>query len=85
MNRLFSRVAAGWDRFWFETQMVSTLAVFRIAFGLLTTVWLASFIPNLFEFFGPHSIMSNSDAGASGTLHSIVHSLHAEKHYHWID
>ena len=50
------RLGADWQRFWFEPQETSTLALFRIAFGLLTCGWTLSFLPNLFAFFAPDGI-----------------------------
>ncbi len=47
---------AAWQRFWFEPQPTSSLALFRIAFGLVATAWTVSLIPDLFAFFGPNGI-----------------------------
>jgi hypothetical protein len=47
---------AAWLRFWFEPQSTATLALFRIAFGLLVTAWTITLAPNLFAFFGPDGI-----------------------------
>ncbi len=51
-----------WERFWFAPQETSTLAVFRIAFGLLTTVWTATLAPDLLTFFGDRGILPASSA-----------------------
>jgi hypothetical protein len=56
MTGPIGRLAAGWQRFWFEPQETSTLALFRIAFGILTFAWTVSFLPNLFAFFSPDGI-----------------------------
>ena len=40
-------VARAWDRFWFRPQPTSTLAVLRIAFGLLTTAWAIMLAPDI--------------------------------------
>lgn len=56
MIRPIAQLGAGWRRFWFEPRETSTLALFRIAFGLLATAWTLAFIPNLFDFFGPRGI-----------------------------
>jgi hypothetical protein len=57
MSRPFAQLEAGWHRFWFAPQETSTLALFRIAFGLVAFFWTLSLLPNLFAFFGPDGIM----------------------------
>jgi hypothetical protein len=67
----FARLGSGWNQFWFAPQETSTLAVFRIAFGLLATFWTLSLLPNLFDFYGPAGILPaypQSGPGAWGVL-----------------
>jgi len=45
------RLLGAWNRFWFEPQPSSTLAVFRIAFGLVTLGWALALLPNIGDFF----------------------------------
>jgi len=71
VNRIFAPVSASWQRYWFSPQAVSTLALFRIAFGLLTTAWTVSLAPNLFVFYGPDGIGSFPPTGPPG-LWSIL-------------
>jgi hypothetical protein len=47
---------AGWQRFWFAPQPTSTLALFRIGFGLVVTAWSVSLAPDLLAFYGPYGI-----------------------------
>jgi hypothetical protein len=71
MSGPFERIGAGWTRFWFEPQGTSTLALFRIAFGLVATFWTLSLAPNLFAFYGPDGIMPaypRDGLGAWGVL-----------------
>jgi hypothetical protein len=56
---------SAWQRFWFEPQETSSLALFRIAFGLLATAWTLTLIPDLSAFFGPAGILPDN------TAHSI--------------
>jgi uncharacterized membrane protein YphA (DoxX/SURF4 family) len=49
-------VAGAWSRFWFAPQPTSTLAVYRIAFGLLVFAWTVAFLPDVQTFFGPDAI-----------------------------
>jgi hypothetical protein len=46
------RAAAAWDRFWFEATATSTLALVRIALGLVVIGWTLSLAGDLFAFFG---------------------------------
>jgi hypothetical protein len=62
----FGRLGSGWQRFWFEPQETSSLALFRIAFGLVATAWTATLIPNLFAFFGPGGILPADPARDTG-------------------
>jgi vitamin K-dependent gamma-carboxylase-like protein len=57
---------SGWERFWFAPQQTSTLAVFRIVFGLVATGWTVSLIPNLFAFFERESILPSQLLGVPG-------------------
>jgi hypothetical protein len=56
MTAPFREASAVWQRFWFEPRSTATLALFRIAFGLLVVGWTLSLIPNLFAFLGPDGI-----------------------------
>ncbi len=66
MSGPLARLGSGWNRFWFAPQETSTLALFRIAFGLLATFWTLSLLPNLFVFFGPDGIMPTSPPAGRG-------------------
>ena len=54
------KAAAAWQRFWFEPQPTSSLALFRIAFGLVATAWTVSLVPDLFAFFSADGIEPGS-------------------------
>jgi len=45
-------VSTAWERFWFRPQPTSTLALLRIAFGLLALAWTVSLSSDLDAFFG---------------------------------
>lgn len=65
------RVVGGWNRFWFEPTETSSLAVFRIAFGLIAVAWTATLIPNVSAFYGPSGILPSvpdRDPGEWGLL-----------------
>lgn len=67
MSELLSRMGSGWKRFWFAPQASSTLALFRIGFGLIAFFWTLSLIPNLFAFFGNDGIMPTYPQEGPGT------------------
>ena len=52
-----------WRRFWFQPQRTSSLAIFRIAFGLVATGWTATQAPNILAFYGPHGILPTVPKG----------------------
>jgi hypothetical protein len=66
MKAAAGQLWSGWQRFWFEPQETSSLALFRIAFGLVATGWIVSLTPYLFVFYGPAGIVPSSPPGARG-------------------
>jgi Vitamin K-dependent gamma-carboxylase len=66
MTASLRRTSSAWQRFWFEPQSTSTLALFRIAFGLVVLGWTLSLTPNLFAFLGPDGIEPDSFGRAAG-------------------
>lgn len=58
-------LVSAWERFWFTPQSTSTLAVVRIAFGLLTLGWTLSLAGDLDAFFSRTGLIA-SQPGASG-------------------
>jgi hypothetical protein len=54
---LVTSTVSRWNQFWFEPQATSSLALFRIAFGLVTVCWTVSLIPNALTFYGPDGIL----------------------------
>ncbi len=50
------RLAAAWDRFWFAPTPTSSLALFRIAIGVISFAWALSLAPDLHAFFSSHGI-----------------------------
>jgi uncharacterized membrane protein YphA (DoxX/SURF4 family) len=46
----------GWRAFWFEPTSTATLALFRIALGLLLVAWTISLGPDLGAFFTGHGL-----------------------------
>jgi hypothetical protein len=63
-------MVVSWDRFWFEPEATSTLALVRIALGLVVIAWALSLAGDLFAFFGPEGIQPSPPVapGAWGVL-----------------
>ena len=51
-----------WNEFWFKPEPTSTLAVIRIAFGLLMIGWTVSLLPTLMDFFSSDGILPETPA-----------------------
>jgi len=56
-------IIATWRRFWFAPQSTSTVAVWRVAFGLVVLAWAIALAPDLFAFFSAHGLLSEQPAG----------------------
>ena len=67
MNPPFARATAAWQRFWFDPQETSTLALVRIAFGLVALGWTATQGPNLGAFYGPHGVLPHDIPDGPGS------------------
>jgi hypothetical protein len=65
-----TRGASGWERFWFGAEPTSSLAVLRIAFGLLALGWTISLSPDLDAFFSRSGLLPGqpSAPGVWGVL-----------------
>lgn len=61
-----AQLGSGWRRFWFEPGPSSTLALFRIAFGLLAVLWTLSLLPTLFDFYGRSGVAPGNSENFSG-------------------
>ena len=61
-----------WSRFWFEPTSTATLALFRIALGLLLVAWTISLGPDLHAFFADDGLRPTpSSAGWIWSLFEI--------------
>ena len=58
--------ADGWQRFWFEPVSTSTLAVLRIAVGLLTVCWAAALAGDALDFFTRSGIQPEASSRPFG-------------------
>jgi hypothetical protein len=62
-----SRLVVAWNRFWFQPVETSTVALFRVAFGLLALGYTLSLAPVLFAFYSDDGILP-AQPTYSGTL-----------------
>jgi hypothetical protein len=64
---MMSRVVSSWNHFWFQPVETSTVALFRVAFGLLALGYTLSLAPVLFAFYSDDGILP-AQPTYSGTL-----------------
>jgi uncharacterized membrane protein YphA (DoxX/SURF4 family) len=57
-----SGAVAAWERFWFEPEPTSALALVRIAFGLLCLLWALSVLPDLATLFSSDGVLQEQPA-----------------------
>ena len=57
IKKLYADVATGWPRFWFDATTSDSLAVIRIATGLMLAYVHVIWLTNLAEFFGPDALI----------------------------
>ena len=56
MRAAFDGIRRGWTTFWFRPEPTSTIAVVRIVFGFVATLWTLSQAVNLLTFYGPDGV-----------------------------
>jgi hypothetical protein len=54
-----------WLRFWFRPEPTATLAVVRIAYGLVVSLWAASHAPDLHTFYASSGVSGLGPGGGS--------------------
>ena len=57
MRVVAGRVRDRWNTFWFRPEPTSTIAVVRIVFGFVATLWTLSQAPNLLAFYGSTGVL----------------------------
>ncbi|NMO88639.1 HTTM domain-containing protein [Actinomycetospora sp. TBRC 11914] len=60
------RVWGAWERFFFTPESTAPLAVFRIAYGIVITLWTLTQLPHLFVFYGPDGVLPTPPAVSAG-------------------
>jgi hypothetical protein len=58
---VITRAVAAWRRFWFEPEETSTLALVRIAFGLVVLLWTLSLVRDAEGFFSADGLLAQPD------------------------
>jgi hypothetical protein len=66
------RVRTGWNTFWFGPEPTSTIAVVRIVFGFVATLWTLSQAPTLLTFYGPDGVVPAVPVLGTGAW-SVLH------------
>jgi Vitamin K-dependent gamma-carboxylase len=66
MRAVAGRVRDRWNTFWFRPEPTSTIAVVRIVFGFVATLWTLSQAPNLLAFYGPAGVLPTAPTLESG-------------------
>ncbi|GAA4792914.1 hypothetical protein GCM10023200_30650 [Actinomycetospora chlora] len=73
MSGPWTRLRAGWERFFFTPESTAPVEVVRIGFGLVATGWTLSLAPVLVPFFGPAPAVPDPPRVALGwTLMTLV-------------
>lgn len=66
---------SAWDAFWFSPTSVATLAVLRIAFGVIMFLWGLAIAPDVLNFFSGDGVLaSHPAAGARWGLLALFQS-----------
>lgn len=60
-----------WQRFWFEPKATSTLALVRVAFGLVVIGWTAALVPGLSVWFGADGIVTRQPTATYAGRHWV--------------
>jgi hypothetical protein len=61
-----SGVRSAWLRFWFEPEETSTLALVRIAFGIVMLAWTLTLMHDAYPFFTGSGVLPDSDYAGEG-------------------
>lgn len=56
-------IVRAWERFWFDRTPTSTVALVRIAFGVLALFWTLSLAPDLMTFFSKTGLLRHQIGG----------------------
>jgi hypothetical protein len=68
------RAVETWERFWFEPEETSTLALVRIAFGLVVIAWTVTLAADAQAFFGSSGLLAGGDyQGQPAAAWSALH------------
>ena len=63
---------AAWRRFFFAPQPTSTLALVRIAAGLLSFFWTLALAPDLQTFFSPDGVFPDQPGGQGSGVWGVL-------------
>ena len=66
MRAFAGRIRDRWNTFWFRPEPTSTIAVVRIVFGFVATLWTLSQASTLVTFYGPAGVLPAPPASETG-------------------
>lgn len=66
MRTSWEHIRSGWNTFWFRPEPTSTIAVVRIVFGFVATLWTLSQASELLTFYGPAGVLPTAPAPQPG-------------------
>lgn len=69
------RVAGAWERFWFAPEPTSSLALFRIAIGIVAFAWTLSLLPDLHAFFSSHGVEPIAPVHPPGGVWGVLNTF----------
>jgi hypothetical protein len=72
-----NRVAGAWNRFWFTPEPTSSLALFRIAIGIISLGWALSLVPNFHAFFSSDGVQPAPPTGAPAGIWGVLNTFPA--------
>lgn len=73
---MIARAVAGWERFWFEPEETSTLALFRIVYGFVLLAWALTLTHDAYDFFSPAGVLTDPPSFSAADQHGIWTLLH---------
>ena len=65
-RRAGERAWGAWERFFFTPESTAPLAVFRIVYGVVVTLWTLTQLPHLFVFYGPDGVLPTPPPVSAG-------------------
>jgi len=72
------RALTAWERFWFDPQATSSLALVRIALGLIVTGWTLALLPDLSVMYTSDGVLPKHPTGQGAGVWGLLQILHGD-------